>query len=155
MPNVILESPSNIRAAYHPYPTPPPSNQLHASNCTQPNMPVFIFWIAHLSSQNTEIYMYSLKIPIPHPFFRGSLSNPLLTATQYFLPCITPHKPLFDFYYNQLQHLSFFFYFSYVGQSISNANSLISATCLNINYPNFHLRWKNYIVIIYLINFMI
>ena len=29
-------------------------------------------------------------------------------------------------------------YIKYVGQSISNENSLISWTCLNINYSNFH-----------------
>ena len=100
---VVLESPSNIRAAYHPYifvhvPFIPPSHQLHASSCTQPCMPVFIFWIAYLSSQNTEKYMYSLKIPIPHPFF-------LSTATQYFWPGVTSHQPLFDIYHNQLQRL--------------------------------------------------
>ena len=42
--------------------------------------------------------MYSLKIPIPHPFF-------LSTATQYFLPRVTSHKPLFDIYHNQLKRL--------------------------------------------------
>ena len=37
--------------------------------------------------------------------------------------------------------------FNYEDQSISNANSLISQTCLNIHYRNFHKRWDNYIVI--------
>ena len=42
--------------------------------------------------------MYSLKIPVPHPFF-------LSTATQFFWPRVTSHKPLFDIYHNQLQRL--------------------------------------------------
>ena len=61
MPNVVLESPSNVRAAYHPYPTPSKSHQLHESSCTQPCMSVFIFWIAYLSSQNTGKYIYILS----------------------------------------------------------------------------------------------
>ena len=57
-----------------------------------------MFWIAYLSSQNTGKYMYSLKIPIPHPIFPS-------TATQYFWPRVTSHKPLFDICHNQLQRL--------------------------------------------------
>ena len=106
MPIVILESPSNIRAAYHPYRHR--HRHPHHTNCTQSCMPVFIFWIA---SQNTGKCMYHLKIPITHPFFRSSISIPLLTATQYFWPWVTPHKPLFDFYHNQLQHLFPYLFF--------------------------------------------
>ena len=47
------------------------------------------------------------RFPIPHPFFPS-------TATQYFWPRVTSHKPLFDIYHNQFQtslspYLVFFF----------------------------------------------
>ena len=106
MPNVVLELPTNIRAAYHHYPYTPllyPTSCMHlvAHNHACP------FYFPNLSSQNTGkyMYMYSLKISIPHPFSRSSISNPLLTATQYFWPWVTPHKPLFDFYHYQFRHL--------------------------------------------------
>ena len=114
MPNVVFESPSNgFRAAYHP--NNPASHQLHAPSCTQSCMPVFIFWIAYHSSPNSGVLMYFLKIPIPCHFFRSGISNPILTPHPVCLPWLTPHKPLFDFYHNQLKHLFplSIFYISY------------------------------------------
>ena len=103
MPNVVLESPSNPHIS--PTPPPPSSNQLHAPSCTQPCMPVFIFWIAYQSSPNSGKHMYFLKIPITHHFFRSDISNALLTPRPFFLLWLTPHKSLFDVYQNQLEHL--------------------------------------------------
>ena len=55
-------------------------------------MPVFIFWIAYLSSQNNSQDSYT-------PSFLPEYSHPV------FLPRVTSHKPLFDIYHNQLQRL--------------------------------------------------
>ena len=120
MPNVVLESPSNVfRAPYHSTPPPPPaSHQLHAPSCTQPCLTIFIFWIAYISSPNSRKHVYFLKIPIPYHFFRSGISNPLLTPHPVFFTMTNPtqsDKPLFDLYYNQIQHLFplSIFYFSY------------------------------------------
>ena len=66
---------------------PPPPYQLHASIVAHNHascMPVFR--IAYHSSQNTGKCMYSLKIPIPYPFFRSSISNPILQPPTIFDP---------------------------------------------------------------------
>ena len=102
---VAFQPKSHISPLHYPRNPPPPhSSCMHLVAHNHACMPV-IFRSAYLSSQNTGEYMYSLKIPIPYPFFRSSISYPFLTATQYFWPRVTPHKPLFDFYHSQLQHL--------------------------------------------------
>ena len=88
IPNAVLEPPSNFfRAAYHPYGKHP--HQLHTytfkPSCTQPHMPVFIFWIAYMSSPKTAKYMYFLKIPLsPILSSRVVYITPSLHPIQYF-----------------------------------------------------------------------
>ena len=102
MHNVVLESPPNIRAAYHPYPNTPP----HPTSCM------------HLVAHNHACPFLFSEFRISRPKIEGNacillrfpypiLSSGVVLVTPFLQPpsILTPHKPLFDFYHNQLQHL--------------------------------------------------
>ena len=108
IPNVVFESPYNVlEPRLTPTLTPPlPTSCIPVcSNLVVHNhsCPVFICWIAYLSSQNTGKRVYLLKIPIFPAVFRSGIRNPLLSPTQYVWPWLTPHQPLFAYCHYQLQ----------------------------------------------------